>query len=137
MSAHKKLFINIDGASKGNPGPAAIGFVVRDGENNLVKKSGKFIGTATNNVAEYVALIFALQECLFLGCKEVVVRTDSELVAKQFNREYKVKDKDLKPYYEIVKHLACGIGSVEVKHVERESNKEADNIANEAIDELF
>jgi len=137
MSTHKQLIIYTDGASKGNPGPAAIGVVICDEAKKPVRKISKFIGSTTNNVAEYAALIFGLQECLALGCKEVTVYTDSELLAKQVNKEYKVKDKDLKPFYEIVKHLIESIGKVEVRHTERENNKEADKLANDAIDELF
>ena len=135
--SHKQLIINIDGASRGNPGPAAIGVVVCDHSKKVVKKINRSIGSTTNNVAEYTALIFGLQECLALGCKDVVVNTDSELVAKQINREYKVKDHDLKPLFEIARHLIECIEKVEIKHTHRENNKEADKLANEAIDSLF
>jgi len=137
MSTHKQLIIYTDGASKGNPGPAAAGVLICDVAKKPVKRISKYLGSTTNNVAEYTALIFGLQECLALGCRDVTVYTDSELLAKQVNKEYKVKDKDLKLFYEIVKHLIECIGKVEVKHTERENNKEADKLANDAIDELF
>ena len=94
----------------------------------------KYIGETTNNVAEYTALIYSLQEALILGSKEVIVNTDSELLARQLKDEYRVKDSNLRPLYEQFLHLKTGFKSVEVRLVGREENRDADRLANKAID---
>lgn len=137
MEDPKSLTMFIDGAARGNPGPAAIGVVIYDGSKNLVKKMHKFIGNSTNNVAEYMALLYGLQEAALLGAKEIVVNTDSELLAKQMNKQYKVKDQDLRYFYILARHIADSIGKVEIKKIDREKNKDADILANEAIESLF
>ena len=130
------LVIYVDGASRGNPGPAAFGMVIRDDSGKAVKSAGQRIGSVTNNVAEYFGLIFALQEALMLRADEVEIRTDSELVAKQFSGEYKIKDTILKALSLIVKHLERGFKLVRVVHVPREENTDADGLANKALDEI-
>lgn len=130
---NKKLFLYIDGAARGNPGPAGIGVVLKGVDGKKVKELHKYIGEATNNVAEYNALIYALQEALMLKADDVVINVDSELVAEQLNGNYRVKNEALKPLFEQVAHLLGGFKSFEVTHIDREQNKEADKLANKAI----
>jgi len=127
-SSGLKLVIFTDGACSGNPGPAAIGVVIKNEGKNL-KEISHFIGNATNNIAEYTALIWALQEALILKAEEVFVKTDSELMYKQILGEYKVKHEGIKPLFEQVVRLASGFKRVEFKHVPREQNGEADKLA--------
>ena len=100
-----KVFIYTDGASLGNPGRAGIGVIIYSSDKSLIKKVGKFIGTATNNVAEYVALIYGLQEALGLNVREVECFLDSELLVRQLKGVYKVRDSKLVLFYNQVKHL--------------------------------
>lgn len=139
MTAKKKARVFIDGASRGNPGPAAVGIVFEGADGAPAKEMGLKIGHATNNVAEYYALIFALQEALMMGVEELGVYTDSELLARQFSGQYKIKDKDLQLLGFQVRHLVKGFKSVSVSHVPREKNRLADLQANKALDgnELF
>lgn len=130
--SYNKLQIHTDGGARGNPGPAGIGVVIWDG-NNLVGRHNAYIGEATNNQAEYKAVILALQEARKLGAEELEFFLDSELVVKQLNREYKVKDKDLAPLFVQVWNLSLGFKKVTFEHVPREKNKEADKLVNEAI----
>src|SRR5437667_8423035 len=97
---NETITLEFDGGSRGNPGPAGIGVVLRAKDGTAIATLGKFIGRATNNAAEYRALIAALQEAKKLGAKKVVVRGDSELVIRQMRGEYRVKHPDLKPLYE-------------------------------------
>ncbi len=127
-----KLVINIDGASSGNPGEAGIGVVVRQ-DQQTVKEISKSLGIATNNVAEYTALIYALQECLIRRADEVKVITDSELVYKQMIGEYKVKNSNILPLFEQARHLLQGIKKFSIEHVLREHNKDADRLATQSI----
>jgi ribonuclease HI len=130
---YDKLQIYTDGGARGNPGPAGIGVVIWSG-NNLVGRHKNYIGEATNNQAEYKAVILALEEAKKLGAEELDFFLDSELVVKQINREYKVKDKDLAPLFVQVWNLSMGFKKVIFKHIPREKNKEADKLVNEAID---
>lgn len=127
-----KLTIHIDGASSGNPGEAGIGVVVRQ-DQETVREISKSIGLATNNVAEYTALIYALQESLIRRADVVKVITDSELVYKQMIGEYKVKNPNILPLFEQAKHLLEGIKKFEIQHVLREHNKDADRLATQSI----
>ncbi|MBL7068469.1 MAG: ribonuclease HI family protein [Candidatus Omnitrophica bacterium] len=129
----ERLLIYIDGAARGNPGPAGIGVVILDENKNKVKEYSKHLGSATNNTAEYNALIYALQEAHMLGVKDVVLHTDSELVAKQLKGEFRVKNANIKPLFEQAVHLINGFEKVEVKRIDRSLNKEADRLANKAI----
>ena len=125
--------IFIDGGARGNPGEAGIGVAIyRD--NNIVKNIAKFIGIATNNVAEYLALIYALQEALINNYRNVRINTDSELIYKQLNGQYRVKNPDLKIYFDQIQHLISGFSHISFKHIPREDNKYADKLVNEAID---
>jgi len=130
----KKIDIFIDGASRGNPGPSGIGIIFLDGGKNVVKKLCKFIGSTTNNVAEYTALIYALQEALIDRYEDVKIFSDSELMAKQVKGEYRVKNENLKPYYEQFLHLSRGFKNIEVSYISRKENTLADKFANKAID---
>lgn len=131
---YNKLQIYTDGGARGNPGPSGIGVVIWSG-NELVGQYKAFIGKATNNQAEYKAVILALEEAKKLSPTELEFFLDSELVVKQLNREYKVKDKDLAPLFVQVWNLSMGFKKVTFSHVPREKNKEADKLVNEAIDE--
>ena len=128
----KSWEIFTDGASSGNPGPAAIGVVIKE-NGKTIKTIAKDIGTATNNVAEYTALIFALQEALVQRASEVNVKTDSELLYKQVIGEYKVKHAQLKLFFEQVQHLIKGFKVFKIQHVPREQNKDADRLAQKAV----
>jgi ribonuclease HI len=126
---------NIDGAARGNPGPAAYGVVVRDGRGELVTKLKKYIGRMTNNVAEYYGLIAALDYAQSHGIRALRVESDSELLVKQMQGQYKVKSEDLRPLFERAKKMSQGFESFRIDHVYREQNREADALANEALDE--
>ncbi len=128
-----KLFIYIDGAARGNPGPAGIGVVIQDGKRKKIKDYYKYLGETTNNIAEYNALIYALQEAHMLGSKDVKVHLDSELVVKQIKGEFRVKNEKIRPLFEQAIHLINGFDKIELKHIDRSLNKEADRLANKAI----
>lgn len=131
-----KLIIYTDGASRGNPGHASYGFTVSDENGKLLYEEGRYIGIATNNVAEYTAVFEALKAVSekFPGPCEVEVFADSKLVAEQLSGTYKIKSPHLKPIIEKIKILAMELGSVFFIHVPREKNTEADRLANQALD---
>lgn len=133
----REVRINIDGASKGNPGRAGVGGVIFGPDGKEIKKFKQYIGIATNNVAEYTALIYGLQEALMLRALKVAVFSDSELLVKQFSGEYMVRDEVLKRLMKQVEHLCGGFSGVSVSHVGREDNKTADMLANQAIKDAF
>lgn len=134
MSKVKDIQIYVDGASRGNPGPASIGVLILDSDGQPVRTLAEFIGVATNNTAEYSALIYALQEALSLGARRVSVKTDSQLMARQFTGEYQVKEPHVKLLHRIVKRLAVYFDQCTVTHIPREENREADRLANRALD---
>ena len=129
-----RLLICTDGGARGNPGPAALGVVVGDSEYS------EYVGEMTNNQAEYRAVIFALKKAKALlggkkaGETEVEVRMDSELIVKQLNGEYKIKEHDLQPLFIQVWNLRLDFKKVEFKHIPREHNKRADRLVNQALD---
>ena len=129
----KKYILYIDGASRGNPGPAGIGIVILYEKKKKVKELYKYIGETTNNIAEYSALIYGLDEAAKLGANEVVVNMDSELVAKQLNGEYKVKDPNIKALFEKAAGVLKNFTNFEITHIDRLKNKDADRLANKAI----
>ncbi|HMU27697.1 MAG TPA: ribonuclease HI family protein [Solirubrobacterales bacterium] len=129
-----KLIVNVDGGARGNPGPAAIGIVVRDGEGNVLQDLGETIGEATNNVAEYRALIKGIGLARELGATELQIHGDSELVVKQMLGQYKVKHPDMKPLHAEAKAALEGLDSWSISHVRREQNAEADALVNQALD---
>ncbi len=126
--------LRTDGGSRGNPGPAAAGFVIEDPSGGMVCRGGRFLGETTNNVAEYEGLIWGLQTAIARGYDLSAVYCDSELVVKQINGEYKVKHPNMRPLFERAKALLHQTGDVEVVHVPREENVEADRMVNEALD---
>jgi ribonuclease HI len=126
---------NIDGASRGNPGPAAYGVVIRDGRGEIVAKLKKHIGRMTNNVAEYYGLIAAMDYAQSHGIRALRVESDSELLVKQMRGLYKVKSEDLRPLFERAQKMSKAFDSFRIEHVYREQNREADALANEALDE--
>jgi ribonuclease HI len=133
----KRLIIHTDGGARGNPGPAGIGVFVTDPEGGVVLEHSRYIGETTNNQAEYRAVIDALEHAKELGGEELDFFLDSELVVKQLNREYKVRDADLAPLFLRIWNLSIGFRKVRFTHVRRESNKDADRLVNEAIDRHF
>ncbi len=128
-----KLIINTDGLSKGNPGTAAIGATIKDERGKILATISKRIGITTNNVAEYQALISALQKAIKLGGTQVVIRADSELMIRQLNGRYKIKSEGLKPLYIEVTQLLAKFEAVSLKHIPRELNAEADKLANDSL----
>ena len=128
------LTIAVDGAARGNPGPAGAGVAITDGKGRVVKEIALSLGETTNNVAEYAALLCALQAAAQLGAKEVRVQTDSELLARQLSGEYRVKDPTLRVFHALVEQLRTGFRCCEVRHVPREQNRAADRLANRAVD---
>lgn len=131
---NRALEIYIDGASKGNPGDSGIGVVICE-DGDVTKNISKYIGNATNNIAEYVALIFALQEALIQDAAEVKVKTDSQLLFNQINKSYKVKNKNLKLFFEQAQHLISGFKDFKIEHIPRTMNKGADKLATKAVRE--
>ena len=127
---------NIDGGSRGNPGPASYGVVIRDPRGEIVARLKKYIGRTTNNVAEYYGLIAALDYAQSHSIGALRVESDSELLVKQMRGQYKVKSADLKPLYERAKKMSQAFASFRIDHVYREQNREADLLANEAMDEV-
>ena len=126
--------LRTDGGSRGNPGPAGAGFVIeRDGA--IVCRGGRFLGSVTNNVAEYEALIWGLENVLAMGFGSVTVYADSELLVKQVNGQYRVKNEGLKPLFARSLRLLRSFSSFKVAHVRREQNTHADEMANQAMDE--
>jgi len=130
----KKVILYTDGASRGNPGLAGAGFLVLDEKGELLDEGYTFLGERTNNEAEYEALIAGLKLALRLGCLEVKVRADSQLMIRQLTGQYRVKNKRLIPLVLEVKKLAAAFAKVDYQHVPRAENARADNLANQAID---
>ncbi|MGC8977347.1 MAG: ribonuclease HI family protein [Candidatus Ratteibacteria bacterium] len=128
-----KIEIFIDGASKGNPGESAYGIVIYR-NNQIYKKFGNSIGITTNNVAEYISLIFALIECFQFQNDKVEIKSDSLLLVKQINGKYKVRDETLKILNFIAKSLLSRYKNIKIKYIQREENKLADKIANSFIE---
>jgi len=128
-----KLRVNVDGGARGNPGPAAIGAVIRSGE-EVVAEVSERIGEATNNVAEYRALIAGIARASELGGTELELIGDSELVVRQVRGEYKVKNAGIKPLHAQVLEALDSFDSWTIEHVPREDNAEADALVNQALD---
>ena len=129
-----KAIIFTDGGARGNPGPAGIGAVIYDEHKKVVAEISEFLGVATNNQAEYKALVAAFRKAADLGVKELECYLDSELVVKQLKGEYRVKDKDLALLFLDIHNLSLSFKSISYTHIPRERNKEADRLANEAMD---
>ena len=129
-----KLTAWADGASRGNPGPAAWGMVVADADGLELAARGSTIGRATNNVAEYRGAIAAVEAALELGAEELELRLDSELIVRQLQGRYRVKNAQLKPLYEQLQDLIGRLDRFRAVHVPRERNRRADALANQALD---
>ncbi len=127
------MIINADGASRGNPGMAAIGATIKDEQGKLQARISQRIGIATNNQAEYWAIITVLKEAIRLGVKQVELKADSELVVKQIRGEYRVKNAALKPLYRQVNQLQNCLEGFTINHIPRRQNVEADKLANKAL----
>ncbi|QQG52240.1 MAG: ribonuclease HI family protein [Candidatus Falkowbacteria bacterium] len=130
----EKIIIFTDGGARGNPGPAGIGAVLYDSEHRTVAEISEYLGVATNNQAEYKALIAALKKAASLGASDLECYLDSELVVKQLKREYKVKNKDLAPLFLEIHNLSLKFKQINYTHIPRERNQEADRLANQAMD---
>jgi ribonuclease HI len=130
-----EFFIQADGASRGNPGEAGMGAVIADARGRTIKELKHFLGMATNNVAEYRAVILALQKALDLGAGSVTLYLDSELVVRQLRGEYKVREAHLKPFHREALEILNRFSEYHIHHVPREENRRADQLANEAIDQ--
>jgi ribonuclease HI len=129
-----KLVVHVDGGSRGNPGPAAAGAVLHTPDGELVAETARTIGRATNNVAEYRALLLGLERARELGATEVEVINDSELIAKQVTGRYKVKHADMKPLHAEARAALGGFGRWSIRSVPRAQNAEADALVNAALD---
>jgi len=129
----EKVTIFTDGASKNNPGPSAIGAVIKDQQGQTIARISQGIGHSTNNQAEYKAIIAALEEAIRLGARQVNLNSDSELVVRQLKGKYRVKKAALKPLYQQVKQLQSRLESFTINHIPRQQNREADNLANAAL----
>ena len=128
-----KIIIHTDGGSRGNPGPAAAAFILTDEAGTKLDARAFFLGRTTNNVAEYTAIVKALESAKHIGAKELTVFSDSELLVKQLNGEYKVKSEQIRPLFQQAFNLLNELESWKVRHVTREKNKEADKLTNQAL----
>lgn len=128
------VIANIDGGARGNPGPAAYGVVVRNAKGEILVELGEYLGSTTNNVAEYSGLLAALDWVVKEKHASVKVFSDSELLVRQMRGQYKVKSPDLKPLYDRAQALVRQLQHFAIEHVRRESNREADRVVNEVLD---
>ena len=129
-----RLTVNVDGGARGNPGPAAIGVVVRDAGGEVLEERGERIGRATNNVAEYKALLLGIELASALGATELDLVGDSELIVRQVEGRYKVKDATLRELHAEVGRALERFQDWSIRHVRREQNAEADRLVNEVLD---
>lgn len=135
MTDPAELTIHIDGAARGNPGPSAFAYVIEQG-GEPIAELGQHLGTATNNQAEYTALVRALERAAELGARELEILSDSELIVKQMSGEYRVKNEDLRTLYEEAQALRRRFDVVRIRHVRRADNAHADRLCNEALDRV-
>ncbi|MEM1584364.1 MAG: ribonuclease HI family protein [Nitrososphaerota archaeon] len=129
-----KLKIFFDGSSQGNPGPSGIGLIIYNEEGREIFRSSDYIGLRTNNEAEYLALIKSLEIASRLGADEVELYSDSELLVKQINKEYNVRDEKIRRLYREVQELMKNIKKFKIMHISRVENREADRLAREAAE---
>lgn len=130
---HSKITIHTDGGSRGNPGPAAAGFILNDSDGNQLQAKSFFLGRATNNVAEYTAIVKALEAAKEIGAKKLVVFSDSELLVRQINGTYKVKSEQIKPLFRQAVELLDEFVDCKINFVPRGENKEADKLVNQSL----
>jgi len=128
-----QVTVRTDGGARSNPGPAGIGFTVEQGGGELFG-GGAFIGSQTNNVAEYAAIVWGIENCLAAGYRDILVLADSELVVKQLGGQYRVKNAGLKPLYAAAVRVAGGATTIQYRHIPRAENAVADAYANGAMD---
>lgn len=128
----KEIEIYIDGASKGNPGPSGIGVVICQ-DSQTIKNISSFIGNTTNNIAEYTALIYGLQEGLILNAERIKINTDSQLLCRQINKTYKIRNSNILGLYNQALHLMSAFKEVSVKQISRQENRGADKLATQAV----
>jgi len=133
--SQKEWLLMVDGAARGNPGEAGCGAAIYDDTGAVVKELSRYLGHATNNVAEYEGLLLGLEALLKLGRKKIVVQSDSQLLVRQLNGEYRVKDEKLKVLHQRALALLRQFDSYRILHVRREMNKLADRLANRGIDD--
>jgi ribonuclease HI len=129
--------VMVDGAARGNPGHAGCGAVILDGKGTVVKELSRYLGHATNNVAEYEALLLGLEALLQLGKKRIRIQSDSQLLVRQLNGEYRVKDEKLKRLFQRAVTLLRQFDAYRILHVPRELNRLADRLANQGIDDAI
>ncbi|MBN1161100.1 MAG: ribonuclease HI family protein [Dehalococcoidales bacterium] len=129
-----KLIIYTDGAARGNPGPAAIGVALKDETGKTVASISRRLGPTTNNQAEYQAIIAGLEKAVNLGAKNVSMKSDSELAVNQINGQFKIKNTALRPLYQKVVQLIGRLESFSITYIPREQNRQADALANKALD---
>jgi ribonuclease HI len=137
QDAHKKgkLLLYTDGASRGNPGDAGAGIVILDGQGEEIAAQGRYLGTCTNNVAEYKALIMGLLQASQLGGRSIEIFLDSQLIVRQIQGLYKVKSSHLQPLFAKAQELLSTFENYEIRHIPREENKRADQLANQGIND--
>jgi len=128
------LTIHVDGASRGNPGPAGVGIIIAGEQGTTRVRISSYIGETTNNQAEYKALIMGLREAARLGAEHIDIKTDSKLVVEQVRGKYKVRHANLRPLFEEAKQLLAEFRSFTITHIPRHQNNAADALANEAVD---
>jgi ribonuclease HI len=131
------VIVSCDGASRGNPGPAGIGVQITDDDGSVLAEIAEGLGETTNNVAEYTAAIEGLKRALELGGRDVLLRSDSQLLINQLTGRYRVKTPHIVPLYEQVLALAGKLDHIEYEHVRRERNTEPDRLANEGVDKML
>lgn len=134
VSRPKRVIVNVDGGSRGNPGPAAVAAVATDPKGNVLAERSELIGEATNNVAEYRALLLGVELARELGADEVELIGDSQLIVRQVRGEYKVKEAGLKPLHAEVTDALESLKGWSIRNVPRAKNAEADRLVNEALD---
>lgn len=137
MSSPEPVIVHIDGASRGNPGPSGVGVVFTGANGSPALELSKYLGETTNNVAEYLALLYALQEAQARGFTSVHVRTDSELLAKQLHGEYRVRDATLRLLHDFARQVMRAFAQCTIEHVPREQNTAADRLATAAVEGRF
>lgn len=129
-----EVTIFTDGGARGNPGPAGVGAVLISQDGEKLAEISRYIGVATNNVAEYLAVVYALQEAIWLGASKVHLKLDSQLVERQLTGAYKVKDQGMKKFFDLSLNLFRWFDNISIEHIPRQQNKDADKLVNRALD---